>query len=297
VTASAVPAERAATADYVELTKPRITFMVVLTALMGYVLASPGAPEAWPLAAALLGTALVAAGASALNMVLERRVDARMRRTQARPLPAGRLRTLEAAAFALALTSLGLAVLTWFSGPLAAAVALATWASYVFLYTPLKARTSLATIVGAVPGALPPVIGWAAARGAIDPGAFILFAILFLWQIPHFLAIAWIYRDDYARGGLPMLPVLDPEGRITGRQAVAHTLALLVVSLTPPVAGLAGAPYLAGALLLGLGFTAVAVAAAVQRTVGWARRLFLASLAYLVLLCALLFVDRLLSLG
>ena len=291
---SVVPAERTAAGDYLELTKPRITLMVVLTALMGYVLASPGSPEALPLLAALVGTGLVAAGASALNMVIERRVDARMRRTQDRPLPAGRLRTPEAAAFALALTSLGLAVLTWFSGTLAAGVALVTWASYVFLYTPLKVRTSLATIVGAFPGALPPVIGWAAARHAIDPGAFILFAILFLWQIPHFLAIAWIYREDYARGGLPMLPVLDPEGRITGRQAVAHALALLVVSLTPPVAGMAGAPYLVGALLLGLGFAAVAVAAAVQRTLVWARRLFLASLLYLTLLCALLFVDRLL---
>ena len=293
MSASALPAERTAASDYLELTKPRITLMVVLTALMGYVLASPAAPEALPLLAALVGTGLVAAGASALNMVLERRTDGLMRRTQDRPLPAGRLRTPEAAAFGLALTSLGLAGLTWFSGPLAAVVALVTWASYVFLYTPLKVRTSLATIVGAFPGALPPVIGWAAARHAIDPGAFILFAILFLWQIPHFLAIAWIYRDDYARGGLPMLPVLDPEGRITGRQAVAHTLALLVVSLTPPVAGLAGTPYLVGALVLGVGFAAVAVAAAVQRTVVWARRMFLASLAYLTLLCALLFVDRL----
>jgi heme o synthase len=292
-TSSALPAERTAASDYLALTKPRITLMVVLTALMGFVLASPETPKVLPLLAALVGTGLVAAGASALNMVMERRTDALMRRTQDRPLPAGRLRTPEAAAFGLALTSLGLAGLTWFSGPLAAAVALVTWASYVFLYTPLKVRTSLATIVGAFPGALPPVIGWAAARQAIDPGAFILFAILFLWQIPHFLAIAWIYRDDYARGGLPMLPVLDPEGRITGRQAVAHTLALLVVSLTPPVAGLAGAPYLVGALLLGVGFAAVAVAAAVQRTLPWARRMFLASLAYLTLLCALLFVDRL----
>jgi protoheme IX farnesyltransferase len=217
-----------------------------------------------------------------------------MRRTQERPLPAGRLRTPEAAAFGFALTALGLATLAWFSGPLAAVVALVTWASYVFLYTPLKVHTSLATIVGAFPGALPPVIGWAAASHSIDPGAFILFAILFLWQIPHFLAIAWIYREDYARGGLPMLPVLDPEGRITGRQAVAHALALLVVSLTPPVAGLAGVTYLVGAMLLGLGFAAVAVGAAVHRNLAWARRLFLASLAYLTLLCALLFVDRLL---
>jgi heme o synthase len=292
VSASALPAERTAAGDYLELTKPRITLMVVLTALMGFMLAAPEGPFAWALAATLLGTALVAAGASTLNMVIERRTDALMRRTQDRPVPAGRLAASEAAAFGLALTTLGLAVLAWFAGTLAAAVAAVTWLSYVLLYTPLKTRTSLATIVGAFPGALPPVIGWAAARHAIEPGAFILFAIMFLWQIPHFLAIAWIYREDYARGGLPMLPVLDPEGRITGRQAVAHTLALVVVSLTPPAAGLAGSVYLVGALLLGLGFAAVAVASAVKRDLVWARRLFLASLAYLVLLCVIFFVDR-----
>ncbi|MET0555289.1 MAG: heme o synthase [Vicinamibacteria bacterium] len=293
MTASAVPAERTAAGDYLELTKPRITLMNVLTALMGFMLASPEAPIAWLLTATLLGTALVAAGASALNMVIERRTDALMRRTLDRPVPAGRLAASEAAAFGLALTTLGLALLAWFSGALAAAVAAVTWLSYVLLYTPLKTRTSLATIVGAFPGALPPVIGWAAARHAIEPGAFVLFAIMFLWQIPHFLAIAWIYREDYARGGLPMLPVLDPEGRITGRQAVAHTLALVVVSLTPPVAGLAGGVYLWGALLLGCAFAGVAVAFAVQRDLVWARRLFLSSLAYLVLLCVIFFLDRL----
>ena len=292
MSASALPAERTAAGDYLELTKPRITLMVVLTALMGFMLASPEGPFAWALAATLVGTALVAAGASTLNMVIERRTDALMRRTQDRPVPAGRLAASEAAAFGLALTTLGLAVLAWFAGTLAAAVAAVTWLSYVLLYTPLKTRTSLATIVGAFPGALPPVIGWAAARHAIEPGAFILFAIMFLWQIPHFLAIAWIYREDYARGGLPMLPVLDPEGRITGRQAVAHTLALVVVSLTPPAAGLAGSVYLVGALVLGLGFAAVAIASAVHRDLVWARRLFLASLAYLVLLCVIFFVDR-----
>ncbi len=289
----ALPAQRSSASDYLELTKPRITLMVVLTAFMGFMLAAPAAPFGWALAATLGGTALVAAGASALNMVVERRTDALMRRTRSRPVPSGRLAAAEATAFGLALTTLGLAVLAWFAGTLAAAVAAVTWLSYVLLYTPLKTRTSLATIVGAFPGALPPVIGWAAARHAIEPGAFILFAIMFLWQIPHFLAIAWIYREDYARGGLPMLPVLDPEGRITGRQAVAHTLALVVVSLTPPAAGLAGTLYLAGALVLGLGFAAVAVASAIHRDLAWARRLFLASLAYLVLLCVIFLVDRL----
>jgi protoheme IX farnesyltransferase len=292
VSAPALAGSRGLAADYVELSKPRITLMVTLTALVGYVLASRGPISASHLAATLFGTALVAAGASALNMLLERRTDALMLRTRDRPLPAGRLRPAEALASGLALTSTGLFALAWLAGPLAALVALVTWASYLFLYTPLKPRTSLSTVVGAFPGALPPVIGWAAARGALDPGAFVLFAILFLWQIPHFLAIAWIYRDDYARGGMPMLPVLDPEGRITGRQAVANSLALLVVSLTPTAAGLVGPVYLAGAIVLGLGFSAVALWAAGARTLRAARFLFLASLVYLPLLCALLLLDR-----
>jgi protoheme IX farnesyltransferase len=285
-------ASRSAAADYIELTKPRITLMVVLTAFVGYALGATGGVLTGRLAATLVGTALVAAGASCLNMVLERRTDSLMLRTRTRPLPAGRLRPPEALAFGLALTTTGLALLAWRTGALAAAVAFVTWASYLFLYTPLKTRTSLSTVVGALPGALPPVIGWAAARGQLEPGAFVLFAIVFLWQIPHFLAIAWIYREDYARGGLPMLPVLDPDGRITGRQAVANTLALLLVSLAPTAAGIAGTAYLVGALALGLGFTAVAVRAAVLRTPRAARWLFVASILYLTALCALLLADR-----
>jgi protoheme IX farnesyltransferase len=288
----AVAASRSAAADYIELTKPRITLMVVLTAFVGYALGATGNVLTGRLAATLVGTALVAAGASSLNMVLERRTDSLMLRTRTRPLPAGRLRPPEALAFGLALTTTGLALLAWRTGALAAAVAFVTWASYLFLYTPLKTRTSLSTVVGALPGALPPVIGWAAARGHLEPGAFVLFAIVFLWQIPHFLAIAWIYREDYARGGLPMLPVLDPDGRITGRQAVANTLALLLVSLAPTAAGIAGRAYLFGALALGLGFTAVAVRAAVLRTPRAARWLFVASILYLIALCALLLADR-----
>ncbi len=284
--------ERAVLADYAELTKPRITLMVVLTALVGYVMASPQRPAWSACLAALLGTALVAGGASTLNMLMERRSDALMRRTRARPLPAGRLRPSEVLAFGLAITASGIAVFLWAAQPLAAGVAFATWASYLFAYTPLKSRTSLSTVVGAVPGALPPVIGWAAARGSLDPGAFILFAILFLWQIPHFLAIAWIYRDDYAQGGLPMLPVVDADGSMTSRQAAANTVALLLVSLLPAVAGLTGRIYLVGALVLGLAFVAVALRAALLRTLNAARALFLASLAYLTLLCVLLVVDR-----
>jgi protoheme IX farnesyltransferase len=278
--------------DYLELTKPRITFMVMLTSLVGFVMASPGSPALSPLVAALAGTGLVAAGASALNMLLERATDGRMDRTRRRPLPAGRLRPAEALTFGLGLTTTGLAVLAWFAGTLSAGVALVTWTAYLFLYTPLKTRTSLSTIVGAFPGALPPVIGWAAARQELEPGAFVLFAILFLWQIPHFLAIAWLYREDYAKGGLPMLPVIDPEGRITGRQAVANSLALLLVSLVPTAARLAGPWYLGGAVVLGLGFTAVAVWTAVARTRTAARWLFLASILYLPALCGLMIANR-----
>jgi heme o synthase len=282
-----------AAADLLALTKPRITVLVTLTALVGFIMASPAGVAGAGLVAAMAGTALVAAGASALNMLMERDTDARMLRTRNRPLPAGRLRTSDALGFGLTLTLAGLLLLAWRCGTAAAAVALLTWSTYLFAYTPLKRRTSLSTLVGAFPGALPPVIGWAAAAGSVEPGACILFAIVFLWQIPHFLAIAWIYREDYALGGLPMLPVLDPEGRLTGRQAVANSLALLLVSLTPWAAGMAGLAYLAGATALGLAFVAVAVRAAVTRTRSSARWLFLASVLYLVSLCSLLLADRL----
>jgi protoheme IX farnesyltransferase len=276
-----------------ELTKPRITAMVVVTALVGFVTASPGSPWAPSMAAALAGTALVAAGASVLNQVMERDTDALMHRTRARPLPAGRLGVVEARVFGALLSGTGFAVLLRLSGPLAAAVALATWASYLFVYTPLKRRTPLATLVGAVPGALPPVIGWAAANGRLDPGAFILFAIVFLWQVPHFLAIAWLYRDDYERGGFPMLPVLDREGSFTARQTVVHSLSLLVVSLAPAFAGLAGPAYVAGALLLGAGLTLFSLRLARSRDLLAARGLFLASVLYLPALSSLLLAARL----
>jgi heme o synthase len=287
-----VPLVRATLADWLELAKPRITAMVVFTALVGYVTASPGPAWSLLLAAALAGTGLVAAGASVLNQVMERDTDALMLRTRTRPLPAGRIGPGEARAFGVLLTVSGLATLLWLSGPLAAAVACATWASYLFAYTPLKRRTPLATLVGAVPGALPPVIGWAAARGSLDAGAFILFAILFLWQVPHFLAIGWLYRDDYARAGFPMLPVLDREGTFTGRQAVVHSLALLLVSLAPAATGLAGPAYLAGAFLLGVGLTLFALRLARARDLVSARGLFLASVLYLPALSSLLLAVR-----
>src|SRR5262245_51767815 len=264
---ASLPLSRASAADWLELTKPRITLLVVFTALVGFVTASPASPWGSLLAAALVGTGLVAAGASAINMVMERDTDALMHRTRSRPIPAGRIRPSDARWFGALLSLSGLALLAGLCNPLAALVAFATWASYLFAYTPLKRRTHLSTLVGAVPGALPPVIGWAAARQSLDGGAFVLFAILFLWQIPHFLAIAWIYREDYARAGLPMLPVLDPDGRLTGRQAVLHSLALLLVSLTPVAAGFGGPVYLGGAVVLGTAMTVAAFRLAVFRTV------------------------------
>jgi protoheme IX farnesyltransferase len=284
----AVPARRDVAADWLELTKPRITLLVVFTTLVGFVVGSPGGVQGGALAAVLLGTTLVAAGASVLNMLLERDTDALMVRTRTRPLPAGRLRPAEALGFGLALSGLGLGVLFWQSGRPAAAVALATWAIYLFVYTPLKRRSSLSTLVGAVPGALPPLIGWAAARHSLDGAGFVLFAIMFLWQVPHFLAIAWIYRDDYALAGFPMLPVLDREGRLTGRQAVVHSTALLLVSLAPVGAGLAGRVYLVAAAVLGLVLIVASFRLALLRTVAAARALFLASVLYLPALLGLL---------
>jgi protoheme IX farnesyltransferase len=293
MSSSAIPLARATVADWLELTKPRITTLVVYTALVGFVCAAPGRTSSGLLLAAILGTGLVAAGASALNQVLERSTDALMVRTRTRPIPAGRIRPAEAVLFGLVLTAAGLAVLASLCGTLAALVAFTTWASYLFLYTPLKRRTTLATLVGAVPGALPPVIGWTAASGRLEPGAFILFAILFLWQVPHFLAIAWLYRDDYERGGIRVLPVVDREGLLTGRQAVLHSLALLVVSLAPIAAGLGGTAYLVGALLLGVGLTLAALRLARARDLAAARRLFLASVVYLPALTSLLLLASL----
>ena len=269
--AEALPLARASAADWLELTKPRITVMVVFTAMVGFVVASPASPWSGLLTAALVGTGLVAGGASVLNMVIERDTDALMHRTRTRPIPAGRIRPAEARWFGALLTLGGLALLASLCGTLAALVAFSTWASYLFLYTPLKRRTHLSTLVGAVPGALPPVIGWAAASGRLEPGAFILFAIVFLWQIPHFLAIAWLYREDYERGGFPMLPVIDREGRITGRQAVLHSVALVVVSLAPVAAGLGDAVYLVGALVLGIALTLAALQLSRARNVAAAR--------------------------
>jgi protoheme IX farnesyltransferase len=281
-------------ADFVELTKPRITSMVLVTTSAGFLLAGTGRPELpLPLLAwALLGTGLLAAGASALNQVLERGTDARMRRTANRPVPAGRIDADAALAFGVALVVAGLAALSLAVNLLTAGLGAATVAGYLFAYTPLKRVTSLATVVGAVPGAIPPLMGWAALADDLALGAWPLFGILFLWQLPHFLSIAWIYRDDYARGGFPMLPVLDADGTKTSRQMVLWSAALVPVSLLPAVLGLAGGVYFAGALALSLGYLAAALPFVRTRTAAAARRLLLASVTYLPLLFLALVVDR-----
>jgi protoheme IX farnesyltransferase len=290
---AALPLTRSRVADYLELTKPRVAVLVLFTVAAGAWLASRTTPDLACLLHTLCGTALVAAGASALNQLLERHSDALMRRTENRPLPAGRLQLLEVFLFGLGLGLAGLTYLAVFvRQPLAVLVAAFTFVSYVFVYTPLKRKTSLNTLVGAVPGALPPVIGWTAMGGGLGPEALALFLILFVWQVPHFLAIAWIYREDYARAGLRMLPVVDRDG-ITGRQTVTYCLALIPVSLTPILMHWAGPVYLLSALVLGLYFLTCALAFLRNNATAQARRLLRASLIYLPALLALLLLEGL----
>ena len=287
---------RSRVADYVELTKPRVAVLVLFTVAAGAWLAGRGQPDVVTLVNTLFGTALVAAGASALNQLLERHSDALMRRTENRPLPSGRLQPLEVLVFGAALGAGGLAYLgLTVRQPLAVVVAAFTFLSYVFLYTPLKRKTTLNTLVGAVPGAMPPVIGWTAVRGSIAPEVIVLFLILFLWQVPHFLAIAWIYREDYGRAGLRMLPTVDAGGGMTSRQMVSYCLALIPVSLVPVALGQAGPVYLVGAILLGLGFLGNAVGFVCSRSNVQARCVLRASLVYLPVLLALLLLEGLCS--
>jgi protoheme IX farnesyltransferase len=279
-------------ADYVELCKPRIAVMALLTVAAGAWMASAGSPDWRILGHTLLGAAMVAAGSSALNQLLERDSDALMQRTENRPLPAGRLSALEVFCFGASMGLAGIAYLALvLPSSLAAGVAALIFVSYVFVYTPLKRKTSLNTLIGAVPGALPPVIGWAAVRGSIGPEIMTVFAIMFLWQVPHFLAIAWIYREDYRRAGLCMLSGADTDGSMSGRQMIAYCLALIPVSLTPLVIGQAGPVYLAGALLLGLGFLASAWAFSRRHTSQRARGVLKTSLVYLPAILGLLLID------
>ncbi len=289
--AVALPLPRSRVADYLELTKPRVAVLVLFTVAAGAWFAGRADLDPLLVVHTVTATALVAGGASALNQLLERHSDAHMRRTENRPLPTGRLQPLEVLLFGLALGAVGLAYLGVATRqPLAVLVAAVTFVLYAFVYTPLKRITTLNTLVGAVPGALPPVIGWAAVRGTLTPEAGLLFAILFLWQVPHFLAIAWIYRQEYARAGLCMLPVVDPNGKITGRQMVLYCLALVLVSLLPVLAGLAGPVYLAGALLLGVMFLRPTLGFLLEVSNPQARRVLRASLLYLPLLLALLLI-------
>jgi heme o synthase len=278
-------------ADLLELTKPRITGLVLITAAVGYAVGSGASFEAARFLLFMAGTGLLCAGASALNQYLERDADARMRRTCRRPIPAGRIRPDEALVFGLALSAVGLAALAPVNA-LTLGLGALSLVSYVLAYTPLKRVTSLCTVVGAVPGALPPLMGWAAARGVLGPAGWGLFAILFLWQLPHFLAIGWLYRDDYARGGFPMLAVTDSDGSSTGRQALLYSAALLPVTLAAGLLAGAGNGYLWGALVMGAAFLVCAAAFAWRRSVGAARRLFFASVLYLPLLLGLMVFAR-----
>ena len=280
-------------ADFVTLTKPRVNLLVLVTTIIGFHLGNAGGGVDYALLFnTVVGTFLVAGGAAAFNQVLERDVDAKMRRTMGRPLPDGRLGAREAAWFAAALSVTGLLQIGFGANWLAAGIAAATLGSYALVYTPLKRVTSLATVIGAVPGALPPMIGWAASRGSLSLEAWVLFAIVFFWQMPHVLAISWMYREDYERGGVRVLPVGDPDGRSTAFQMVNYSAALIPASLLPTIVGLAGRAYFAGAILLGLGMLALAIGFAQDRTPIRARRLFLASLVYLPLLWVLMLANR-----
>jgi protoheme IX farnesyltransferase len=282
----------ARTADFLELTKPRITLMVLVTTLVGFYLGLNGRVPLLLLAHTMLGTALVAGGASAFNMYVERHLDALMKRTVARPLPAGRLQAGEALVFALATTVTGVVYLIFFVNILTGLIAAITLSSYLFLYTPLKRRTWLCTLVGAVPGALPAAMGWTAVTGRFSPGACVLFAIVFLWQLPHFYAIGWIYREDYAKAGFPMLAVIDTSGSRTSRQASVFIVLLILVTVIPVMIGLAGWIYLGGALALGFLFLLYGFGFARLRDRISARRLFMASIYYLPVLLALLIFDK-----
>lgn len=278
--------------DYLTLAKVRVNLMVVMTTAVGFLIAS-ASDVAWlTLLDAIVGTGLVAGGAAALNQVLERRTDAAMRRTARRPLPAGRLSREHALRFGVGLAIAGMAYLAMRVNLLTAVLGAATLFLYAFVYTPLKRVTSVATIVGAVPGAIPPMMGVSAATGNVDLMAWALFGILFLWQMPHFLAIAWLYRDDYARGGFPMLPVRDQVGDVTARQMALYTAALIPVSLLPNALGVSGPLYLFGAFAAGLAFLAACFVFAKDRGAVATRRLVLVSVAYLPVVLVLMVADR-----
>jgi len=292
VLVAAPASERSWLATCADLIKVRLTTLVLLTTLVGFYLGGLGSVD-WPLMFhTLAGTALLAAGAAALNQFLEREYDAKMSRTASRPLPSGRMQPVTAMLFGGVCAVAGLVYLALLVNSLTAVLGAISLTSYLFIYTPLKRVTWLNTAVGAIPGGLPPLMGWVAARGEPAGGGWALFAILAFWQLPHFLAIAWIYRDEYAKAGFQMLPNVDPDGSRTAQQSVCHTLGLVVVSLCPFLFGLTGPVYLAGALVLGVGFFWCAVRFARELSVSRARQVFFASIVYLPLLLALLVFDK-----
>jgi protoheme IX farnesyltransferase len=286
--------------DYIELTKPRITWLILMSAAIGYFFGLPGANWReflgginllW-LFHTMLGTGLIASGTAALNQWYEREADRKMRRTAHRPLPAGKISPARALAFGAALSVAGFGELWLAVNPLSALIGAFTLTSYLFLYTPMKSRTWWSTTVGAVPGAMPPIIGYAAAAGTLTTEAWVLFAILFVWQFPHFYSIAWMYKEDYARAGIQMLPVVEPDCRSTARQIVLYGAALIPVSLAPAILGMSGTLYLVGALMLGLWFLYSGVRVARERTVLRARNVLVTSVLYLPLIYGLMLIDR-----
>jgi protoheme IX farnesyltransferase len=278
--------------DYLELTKPRITLLILICTAVGYFLGS-GISFHWTiLLHALLGTALLASGTAALNQWYEVDSDARMRRTRMRPMPAGRMKRSHGFVFGVLLSAGGFAELWSGTNLLAAALGLFTVLSYLLLYTPLKQRSPICTTVGAIPGAMPPLIGYAAAAGRIDAGAVALFLILFVWQFPHFDAIAWMYRDDYARGGIRMLPVIEPDGESTGRRVVVCSLLLIPISLLPSLLGMTGLVYAAAAIAAGLGLLYFGVRLGHEKSIARAHAVLLASVFYLPALLAVMVLDR-----
>ncbi len=278
--------------DYISLTKPRLNVLVVATSAVGYYLGVTGKFDVALMLEAVAGTTFVAGGAAVLNQVYERDTDAMMRRTRMRPLPDGRIEPGDARLFGLTLAAFGLGVLVTCVGMLAALLAATTLAVYLLVYTPMKRRSSLATLVGAVPGALPPVIGWTAGHGSVSLGGAALFAMVFLWQIPHFMAIAWMYRDDYRVAGFPMLPVVEPGGRRAGRQAAIYAAALLLVSVAPAFIGITGRIYMSVALGLGILFLWLAIRFALDRNDRTARALFFGSITYLPLIWIAMVLDK-----
>ena len=278
--------------DYIELTKPRITWLILMSTGIGYFFGMRGAIDLWSLLHTVLGTGLIASGTAALNQWFEREADRKMRRTKDRPIPSGRLKPAPALLFGIALSIAGFADLWLGCNPLAAWLGAATLFSYLFLYTPLKQRTPLSTTIGAFPGAMPPMIGYAAASGEITAQAWILFAILFLWQFPHFYSIAWMYREDYARAGICMLPVVKPDGRRTAAEIVIYGVALIPVSMVPALLGMSGRIYMLGALLAGLYFLYSGIQVARHRTAVHARYVLLVSVFYLPILYGLMLLDH-----